>query len=769
MKKGTFFKIGIVLAILIALVAVGAIIAVKSINTEQLKEILITQVEKSTGRTLAIDGPMKIKIGLVPRVVLNDARLSNPPGSTRPNMIQLKRLEVEIALPPLLKKQIVVDRLILSSPDILLETDPHGPGNLNLIAPDQAQAPLQAEKTEPPDDSGSGSNFHVAINELKIENGKCTIYNRATKQTEQITIEVLTLRRDTKTPDLVNVQLLATVRGNKIDLGGSLGGIDLVENGQPWPIKLQVMVGDMILQAEGRVADLSAFRGIDIQLSAQGKELAEVVRMAGDLVPRAPDSIGPFRVSAQLNDEGEQLSLKQIDLQLGRKAVVEVQAQGMVKNLSSNPTPEVNVRIESTDPGALASLTGAAVPIKGPVRLVGQVRGSGNTWNLSDLSVTANRSDIKGALQIQWGKRPFISGQLASTTLIMDDFAAAASSDSRKNSGQKSVKSTRDGRIFSDQPLPLSSLKEADADLKLQVGKLLLDDRQLNDVQLTVALKNGSLSVAPFRFGIAGGTLDGKVQLDSSGKTPTMEISANGKGIELGKLQDQGPLSGGKSDLKVHLKGRGASVRAIMASLSGETVVSVGEGRLANRALNWAGGDLLLQVLSSINPLSKSENSTRMSCAAVRFVIRDGVATANNGIGMRTEKVDVVGSGTVNLRNEHLDLGIKPQARGGVGVSLSTPLAGLVRVNGTLAKPSMGIDTTGTLKTAASVGAGVATGGLSTLGGLLLDKVSGDSNPCLTALGKGQATKSTPSNKKKGNSTKKASPEENLLQSIFGK
>ncbi len=125
-----------------------------------------------------------------------------------------------------------------------------------------------------------------------------------------------------------------------------------------------------------------------------------------------------------------------------------------------------------------------------------------------------------------------------------------------------------------------------------------------------------------------------------------------------------------------------------------------------------------------------------MSCAAVRFVLNDGLASAEDGIALRTDKVDVIGSGTVNLRDEALDLGIRPRARGGVGLSITTPLAGLVRVSGTLAKPSMGIDAVGTLKTAASIGAGVATGGLSTLGELLVDKVVADSDPCRTALGK---------------------------------
>ena len=765
MKRGIFFKIGVVLACLLVLSAVGAIIAVKSIDTERLKAVLTSQVEKSTGRVLAIDGPMQIRIGLVPKFVVDDVRLSNPAGSTRPDMMQLKRLEVEVALQPLLNKKIVVNRLILSSPDILIETDPQGPGNLDFTAPSQVTPSQQEQKTTPTEKSEATTSFSVAVNELKVEKGKLVIYDRASKKSEQITMESLTFRRDPKNPDLVNLQLMTAIRDQTIRIGGSLGGIDTILKGNPWPLHLQAETGPLTLHADGTVADIQAFRGLNIKLSAQGDELVQVVRMAGNQAPQLPDAIGPFFLSANLSDDGGQISLTQINLKLGRKTLVEVQAQGTVRNLTTSLSPELQLHIESMDPGALAPVAGTDIPVKGPIRLDGQLTGTGNKWKFSGLSLTANKSDLKGTLQVQLGKRPLLSGQLAGDFIDLAVFSSGASQGTGQTSAPPPSSSKGDGRIFSDQPLDFSALSSADADLKLQVAKLLLGDRQLNDVQVSLGLKNGALSVAPFRFGLAGGTFDGNAQLESSAKTPTMAISLNGKGFDLGRLQAKSPLSGGKSDLKVHLKGSGNSVRALMASMNGETVVSVGEGRLANKAINWAAGDVLFQVLGSINPLSKSEDYTKMSCAAVRFVIREGIATADNGIAMRTDKVDVIGSGTVNLRNERLDLGVKPQARGGVGLSLSTPLAGLVRVNGTLAKPSMGVDAAGALKTAASVGAGVATGGLSTIGGLLVDKITADSDPCLTALGKSQATQS---NSKKGQPAQKVSPEKQLLRSIFG-
>ncbi len=762
MKKGIVIKIGVVLALLVALLTVGAIVAVKSIDTNQIKDVLAGQVKKSTGRVLAINGPVEIRLGLVPRVVVSDVSLSNPPGSTRPKMVKLKRFEMEVAIAPLLKKQVLVNRLILTQPDVLVETDPKGPGNLDFTAP---EVPQTEAKPAGGETDTSGSSLSIAFNKLKIDQGKFTLYDRATKKTEQIDIDLLSLVPNKKDPTLLDLRLLTTVRGQKIDLNGTLGGVDTVLAGKPWPLQLKALVAGVTIEAQGTVADLQAAQGIKIHLSAQGKELADVVRLAGEQAHKIPDSIGPFSLAADLSESGKRFSLRNVAVKLGKKELVEVDAQGTISDLTGKISPDLQVKIGSTDPAALAPLAGADIPLKGPFALTTQVKGTGTVWNLAGLKMTANKSDLAGNVQLQMGKRPAITGQLKATTINLADFRGNDSSKGQAAAEGKKAASKKDGRLFSDEPLPLSALKAVDADVKLQVGTLLLESQQLSNLQVSLSLKNGVLAVAPFHFGLAGGAFDGKAQLDGSAQTPTLSMLVDGKGVELGKLQEKGALSGGKSDLKVDLKGSGHSVRALMASLNGETVVSVGKGRLANKAVNWAAGDLLFQVLGSINPFAKSEDYTEMSCAAVRFVINNGIATANNGIAMRTDKVDVIGSGTVNLRNERLDLGIKPQARGGIGLSLSTPLAGLVRVNGTLSKPSMGLDATGTLKTAASIGAGVATGGLSTLGEALVGKVVADDDPCQTALGKTSPSKSAAPQKKSG---KKSSPEK-LLQGIFGK
>ncbi len=731
MRKKTVVFISSACIGLVALAGIAAFIAVRSIDLEKIKTLLAAQVQAATGRTLAINGPVEIELGLVPRLVVNEVSLSNPPKSSRPDMVRIKRFEMEVALSPLLNRQLQVNRLVLNAPDIVIETESKGPGNLDFTAPGTEKQP---ETTTAP--TREQSSFSFAFNEVRVENATLIWLDRDSKTTENITLKSLNLQPDMANANLLALRLVATVREQNLEVSGTLGGIDTLLGGKPWPVTLEAVVKGVRLKVEGQIADVKAMQGIELALGVQGGELSEVLRLAGVQQAALPPLLGPFTVAAQLRQEGKQFALSAVDVQLGTAELATVRMSGAIKDITGSLAPALQVQVDCANPATLAKLAGTEIALKGPVALSGKISGSKTQWSMAELVAKAGASDLKGNLQLHVADHPRISGQLSSTTLDVNEFLPASTAAAPEAAKTTNKTPADKGRLFSADPLPLAALRTMDADIKAQVGKLVLPGRQLSDVNLSLQLKNGNLDLSPLRFGLAGGLFDGGVNFDAGAKTPTLGLQINGRGFELGQLQANGPIAGGRSDLKVDVKSRGDSVRALMAAANGETWVSVGEGRLQNKALNWAAGDFIFQVLGAINPFAKSEDHTAMSCAAVRFVLNDGLASAEDGIALRTDKVDVIGSGTVNLRDEALDLGIRPRARGGVGLSITTPLAGLVRVSGTLAKPSMGIDAVGTLKTAASIGAGVATGGLSTLGELLVDKVVADSDPCRTALGK---------------------------------
>jgi len=115
--------------------------------------------------------------------------------------------------------------------------------------------------------------------------------------------------------------------------------------------------------------------------------------------------------------------------------------------------------------------------------------------------------------------------------------------------------------------------------------------------------------------------------------------------------------------------------------------------------------------------------------------IKDGFAEVR-ALVMDTSLMSIAGDGLINLKTEELDLSLKPSPKKGVaGFSMSfAELAKPFRLSGTLAKPSLGIDST-----EATIVFGKAVGGIILFGpaGILAamaGKSSGDDNPCLEAI-----------------------------------
>lgn len=758
MRMRTLVKIGGVLAALMIVLVAGAVIALRSLNLEQVKAVLTDQVHQATGRTLAISGPLELRLGLVPRLAATGITLSNPAGSTRPEMVKIGGFEMEIALLPLLDREIRIDRLVVAAPDILIETEANGPGNLDFRATTPRTVP------EVPVAQGQGTPYRFTISEVRITDGLVTWFDRTAKKTETVRIGELNLRPEGSVPRAVQVKLKTSIRDRALDLAGTVGGTEAMRGGKPWPLSLMVHSGDLALNVEGTVANTTALDGIDLKIRAEGGELLEAVRLVGIVVPEQLPVFGPFKATGSLRGKGGRFDFDEIAVETGKRNLLLCSAKGRVADLAGAATVDAALVLASDRPEAVARLAGLDFFGKGTANLTGQLRGNGSTWTMTGVQATLGGSDLSGELNATFAPRRTLSGTFASGVLNISDFAGASAA---ANQGSPPPAQARDsgggGRLFPDRPLPVAWMHSLDADFAVKVGRVILERREVADVAVVAHLQTGHLTLKPFRFGLAGGTVEGDAAVDATGKQPMITLRLEGHQIEPSKLDGKFPLSGGRSEVHADLRGSGDSVRGLLASANGEVRVSVGEGRLQNKALDVAGGDLVMQLLSALNPLAKSEDTTLMNCAVVRLLLRDGIATANKGIAMRTSKVDVVGSGTIDLRSERLDLYFKPRARSGVGLSLSSSLAGLVKVGGTLSKPSLGIDTAGTLRTAASVGAGVATGGLSVLGEMLIDKAAVDEDPCRTALGLAQQGQSPQrkESQKQGQGS--------LLQGIFGR
>jgi uncharacterized protein involved in outer membrane biogenesis len=406
-----------------------------------------------------------------------------------------------------------------------------------------------------------------------------------------------------------------------------------------------------------------------------------------------------------------------------------IKVEGTVANLTELKGLNVDMKADVADWSKLRPVLGAdVIPAKMPATaLTGRLRDQGDIYSVTGVNLRFGKSDLTGTFAFTaGGRRPRIQADLASQTLDLQEILPPAAA----------TPATRSRKVFSSEPLSLDGLRAVDADVSYRAKQLILPSLVLGDVSTKAALKDGRLDL-PLDVVIAGGKSSVKAVIDASSPATTVKVDAAGMHTpELLKAMGYpGRLEGAELETRIDVAGKGTSVAAIMASLNGRLIAILDEGRIRSEAIGVVGSNLLLQAISGLDPKVHDRDVTELRCAAVRFDIKDGIATAENGLGAETEELFIRGSGRVNLKTEELDFAFKPEVRKELSVNLGG-LASVVRLRGTLADPDMQLDKAEVVREAVSTGVGIATFGLSILAERLIKRATDDNpgKPCETAL-----------------------------------
>ena len=278
--------------------------------------------------------------------------------------------------------------------------------------------------------------------------------------------------------------------------------------------------------------------------------------------------------------------------------------------------------------------------------------------------------------------------------------------------------------MFPDTPLPLESLRKDNASGDIAIGRLLLEDgRPLDNVRVRFALRDGKLDVPMLQAAAFGGTFAGKLAIDTTRAQggPAVTLVLDGHQLDLAALLAAGGVKrdvrGGKTDIAIDVAMRGDSAHKWVSSANGRARAVVGPATLVNTKLDP--GLSFDQIVQVVNPFRNASPSTELQCAVVRLPLSGGVARIDRSIAVETKELDVSVSGTLDFRNETLDLSIRPKVRQGIPINIPQ-IAELVRFHGPFASPTVGVDAMASATTIARIGAAVGTGGLSVIGETLL-------------------------------------------------
>lgn len=629
----------------LAVAGIGVVAAVLlTTDFNRYRGLIADQVKQATGRELAIGGDLQLALSLSPTVAVNDVALANAAWGSRPQMATVQRLEMELALLPLLSGEIRVKRLVLVGADILLESDREGRANWAFGEPaPEAAAPV------------SGGLRPPTVNDVLVEDSTIVYRDAASDTIRTVKLARLAAHADDLASP-IGLELEGAVNGAPVRLQGTFGALQLILDGKPFPIELEGESNGAKVGAIGRIGQ-PLRGGVDLAVTAEGANLADLSLLAGMPLPK----LGPYDLAADLSN------------------------------------PQGNVQI-------------------------------------TRLRARLGTSDVAGEIVMSARDgRPRIEARLASERIDLRDFGIAAEPNGGAGAG--------DGRVFPAEPLALAGLKDLDAAIEITARQLVKRPVIMSGVSAALGLEQGKLTIQRFESGLAGGTLTLTGTVDASMKPAAIVAKAKARGVEAGALLQtmaiNDVLSGGKANLDLDLRGRGDSVRAIMAGLDGTSNLEMGPGQINNAFARLFFADLF----NLISFGSEGERSN-LNCVVTRFDIRKGLA-ASRGLVIDTGGGTIIGAGTVNLADERLDLAFEPNAKLASLANFAVP----VQVKGTIGSPSVAPDPAGVATLVAKGVAIGATGGifaaLAGLAGVNALENAAAGNPCVAALGAG--TESAPS------------------------
>jgi AsmA protein len=354
------------LALVVVLIA-AALIVPFVVPTETYKQQIEAQVERATGRKLAIEGPLDISVLPTVAVKAADVRFGNVAGSPRPDMVRLKGLQAELKIWPLLRGSVEVDRFVLLEPEFHLEVDAAGRPNWALGAP-AAPAEETQQQAQVPEQPGAatGGSMRLPIAELKlgdirIEDGTLTFSDARSGAEERI--EAINLNVDL--PDLqspLQADGSLAYKDKPVELALAVERPLALLQGGSSPVRVSGKAPDLALTFDGTVDNAEAPRAAGaIELNVAS--IRDLAAWLAEPIAFEGEGLRTFRVSGKLEGSPTRVALSDAKLALDA-----IEGQGEVAVDLSGDVPQVTGRLDlgAVDlnpylpPAAPGQATGAA-------------------------------------------------------------------------------------------------------------------------------------------------------------------------------------------------------------------------------------------------------------------------------------------------------------------------------------------------------------------------------------------------------------------------
>ena len=700
----------IALGAVVGLVVIAAAIVAATFDPDAYKPLLVERVRQDTQRTLAIPGHIELTFFPKLGVRLGSVSLSAH-GSAEP-FASARSARVSLAVLPLLRKQVVVDRVKVDGLRLHLVRFADGSTSIDdLVA-------TPAKKDAGADARASGQAVQFDIAGLSVTDASISVDDRqAGRRVELTKAGIETGRIAPGTPGDVRFEGHATSDHPELDADIDLKGNLLLD-----PAQRRYAFRDLVAELKGRAVSLQ-----DLKARLAGSAdiaLEPLALKLGDIAFTAQGRSGTDALDARID-------VPRLDV--GEK---DITAQKIDAKVSLKQGPRT-VRAQL----AVPSFAGSAQAFKVPA--------IGGEFGIDDGALQA-KATLTGTLDGDWGRQVFSSPQWTlafdgkrGDTAIKGTLATAFSADLKaqvvaltriaadlalpnpkggsmalkagggvtamlaKHTLQAGLNGRLDQSEFSaklglrsytpaawtfdvtidqidldryraapapgkpgaapaaaEAPIDASPLRTLDATGSLRVGSLRVANISTRNLRVDVRAARGKVELNPLAADLYQGSVAGSLALEAS-TPPRLALKQKFTGISIGPLLKDAvgrQMLDGRGNVVLDVTSQGATVAAIEKALAGSARIELRDGAVhgvnvaqAIRSAKALFGGASSGPQSGTGSQAESTDFTELSAS---FAIARGVAH-NEDLQAKTPLLRVAGRGDVDLGESRLDYLVK--------------------------------------------------------------------------------------------------------------
>jgi AsmA protein len=399
-----------------------------------------------------------------------------------------------------------------------------------------------------------------------------------------------------------------------------------------------------------------------------------------------------------LRDEDTPYPLK-ADLSVGHTGV---KADGTITSLLKFSAMDMRLALRGASLAELYPLLGIAFPETRAYVTDGHIVHSGQTWHYEKFSGRIGDSDIAGVFQVDTGgKRPAMKADLVSKMLDLADLGPLIGARSDSVQGAKPAApppsqaaapitaQTRpaQARVLPDMPFKTERWDSVDAEVTLKAKTIRrAEELPLEDLVAHLSLRDSVLTLDPLDFGVAGGHLNAAISLDGRDSSIQAHARVRAQKIQIAKLFptiELNKTSIGEVNGEFDLAGKGNSVGRMLASANGKVGLVVVGGEISKMMMEKVG----LHLWEILELKVTGDKLVNLRCVVAEFDVKEGSMHAGALI-FDTQVTTIVGTGSIDLDEETLDLTLNQKTKNTSPLALRSP----IYIRGSFAQPDVRVD-----------------------------------------------------------------------------